>query len=116
MKQVETTTYPVTIFIAGDYRTAELVAQSFCDEAGLCVTVTRCRYTYTGGFEDGVSVGLINYPRFPKGHYEIWCLAEALAFQLLRHLGQQSYTIQAPDKTVWFSNRPEDQSPQGERR
>lgn len=100
--------YPVTIFIGGNMTQAEHICRDYCDEIGLCVTVDFARYIYTGGGEDGVVIGLINYPRFPKSPEEIWALAEALSERLLDGLGQQSYTIQAPDKTVWFSHRPED--------
>ena len=34
--------------------------------------------------------------------------AEAVANALRGELGQESFTIQAPDKTVWFSWRPAD--------
>ena len=73
-----------------------------------CVTVTPTTYVYTGGEEDGMIVGLINYPRFPASPDNLWERAEDIGDALRTALGQQSYTIQAPDKTVWFSHRPED--------
>lgn len=108
MKRIEVPSYPVSIFIAGDdHYGAVTECLNYC-EIGLCVTVTETRYVYTGDEEEGVIVGLINYPRFPKTPDEIWAHAEELAERLLLRLGQQSYTIQAPDKTVWFSHRAED--------
>jgi hypothetical protein len=107
MKRVEVPSYPVNIFIAGDYHDAVTECLNYC-EVGLCVTVTETRYVYTGDEEFGVIVGLINYARFPKTPEEIWAHAEALGEQLLLRLGQESYTIQAPDKTVWISFRDED--------
>ena len=108
MKRVEVPSYPVSIFIAGEPWRAQAVCSDFCDRVGLCVTVTETSYRYTGGSEQGVIVGLINYPRFPSTPEAIWERAEQLASVLRERLGQQSYTIQAPDKTVWFSHRPED--------
>jgi len=62
----------------------------------------------TGGEEDGVIVGLINYPRFPKSQDLIMAHATALGNTLLTVLGQQSFSIQTPDETVWYSYRSED--------
>lgn len=105
MIRKEAPSYPVTIFIAGDPEEAFTDCAAYCDAVGLCVTVTSTTYVYTGGSEVGVAIGLINYPRFPSTPSEIWQRAEALAERLRGHLGQQSYTIQAPDRTVWFSHR-----------
>lgn len=109
MKRVEATSYPVSIFVAGDYAAALTICRGYCDQIGLCVTVTPTTYVYTGGEEAGVVVGLINYPRFPSSSYEIFANAEALALRLIDELGQQSASIQAPDRTVWISFRNEDE-------
>jgi hypothetical protein len=100
--------YPVSIFMAGDCEAARAVCREHCDQVGLCVTVTPTTYVYTGGEEAGFIVGLINYPRFPSASKDIWYRAEALAFHLRAQLGQESFTLQAPDKTVWFSWREAD--------
>lgn len=105
MKRVEVATYHVSIFIAGGAMEAETLCLDFCEEVGLCVTVTETTYCYTGGEEAGVIVGLINYPRFPSLPEAIWQRAEQLAARLCAGLKQQSYTIQSPDKTVWISHR-----------
>ena len=103
-----TNSYPVQIFIAGDYDLAKSIAREFCDQVGLCVTVTKTSYVYTGGEESGVIVGLINYPRFPKESAVIELNASLLAERLVKGLGQQSYSIQTPDETKWISYRAED--------
>ena len=111
MKRVEVATYPVSIFIATGFARIEHVqkfCREHCDEHGLCVTITPTQYCYTGGEEAGVIVGLINYPRFPSSPVAIWQRAEQLGAVLREQLKQESYTIQAPDKTVWFSHRSED--------
>jgi hypothetical protein len=100
------TSYSISIFIAGDVQSAETICRAYCNEVGLCVTVTPTNYIYTGGSQSGVIVGLINYPRFPATPDEIWAKAEALGRRLLAGLYQESFTIQSPDKTVWFDGRP----------
>ncbi len=101
----ETPSYPISIFIGGDAREASLRCRGYCDDVGLCVTVTETRYMYTGGMTFGVIVGLINYPRFPSTPDQLWAHAEALGARLCKGLKQESYTIQAPDKTVCISHR-----------
>lgn len=115
MIRVECPSYPVQIFIATmgyardvSFDHAKAICDSFCEQVGLCVTVTATDFVYTGGWEPGVIVGLINYPRFPKAPAEIFDLAERLAADLCDGLHQQSYSIQAPDKTVWISHRSAD--------
>ena len=98
-------TYPVSIFIAGSIWEAETICRAYCDEVGLCVTVTETTYCYTGGKEAGVIVGLINYARFPSDAAEIERKAKELADRLLKGLDQQSYTIQTPSTSRWFSWR-----------
>ncbi|RYD68385.1 MAG: hypothetical protein EOP58_00770 [Sphingomonadales bacterium] len=105
MIRAEVPSYPVSIFIAGERWKAEMMCLHYCDDVGLCVTVSEVEYCYTGGQESGVVIGLINYPRFPSAPGAIWQRAEELAARLCDGLSQQSYTIQAPDKTVWFSHR-----------
>lgn len=92
------------IWIAGDYQAAIQACREFCEE-GLCVSVHPTAYVYTGGMEDGVCVTLINYPRFPSTDAEISERASRLAEHLRQRLYQDSYTIEGPKKTVWFSRR-----------
>ena len=100
--------YPVSIFIGGTASDIEDMCRTYCDEVGLCVTCTPTRYIYTDGETDGYIVGLINYPRFPSSPEAIWAHAEALAERLRIEADQQSYTIQSPDKTVFYSHREQD--------
>lgn len=108
MKRVEVASYPVSIFIATGFARADQVSsmcREHCDRVGLCLTVTDTSYCYTGGQEEGVIVGLIHHPRFPSSHAEIWAHAEELGEFLRGRLHQESYTIQSPDRTVWFGHR-----------
>jgi hypothetical protein len=109
MRQETTISWPVSIFIAGDHEAATRICREFCNEIGLCVTVTPTTYVYTGGEEEGVIVGLINYPRFPALPHEINEVAEQLALRLKDGLGQGSFTIQDPHSARWRSWRPGDQ-------
>lgn len=100
--------YPVSIFIAGDYDRARQIAREFCMDKGACVTITPTSYIYTGGEESGVIVGLINYPRFPAEPGDILSKAYELGEALMVGLCQHSYTIQTPNRTFWYSRRPEE--------
>lgn len=100
--------YPVSIFIGGRASDIEDQCRTYCDEVGLCVTCTPTTFVYTYGETEGYIVGLINYPRFPSNPEAIWAHAEALAARLCIEANQQSYTIQAPDKTVFYSHREQD--------
>lgn len=95
------------IFIAGDLAQAKQVCREYCYAVGLCVTVEPVSYIYTGGEEDGVRVGIINYPRFPASRDDIRYKAKELADKLLDRLCQHSYSLVGPDETTWFSRRPE---------
>jgi hypothetical protein len=101
--------YKVEIFIAGNLAIAKNTCESFCTSVGLCVTVTPTTYVYRGGREDGVIVGLINYPRFPKPKDFIVGQAMELAELLKKDLDQGSYTVQDEWTSVFVSTRDEDQ-------
>lgn len=97
--------YKVEIFIAGNYEEALRLAQEYCDDVGLCVTVTPTRYVYTGGMESGVIVGLINYARFPKYTHQILEQAINLGEKLRIGLHQQSFTVQDGIHSRWYNYR-----------
>lgn len=99
--------FPVSIFMAGNIYAAGDICQSYCDDVGFCVTLQYADYIYTGGREDGFVVGLINYPRFPASPFVIQDHAQRLADLLREKLGQDSYSIQTPLGTTWFSWRAE---------
>lgn len=83
---------------------AEAICQQYCDDIGLCVSVTPTRYIYTNGNEPGCMVGLINYPRFPSTPEEIFGRAMVLAEKLMLALGQYRVTVIAPDRVEMLSN------------
>ena len=77
-------------------------------EDGLCVTVTPTTFVYTAGAEEGVAVGLVNYPRFPTTLEALRERAEKVAQRLMTDLCQWSALIVTPTETVWLNARPED--------
>jgi hypothetical protein len=105
MRTEVASSYPISIFIAGNYDFATAICSSFCDEVGFCVTVAPARYVYTGGCEEGVVVGLINYPRFPAEPADIKARAIELGMRLREGLRQESFSVQTPTTTTWFSWR-----------
>lgn len=100
--------FPVSIYIAGSYLKALKIAQEYCDSVGYCVTVESNFYVYKDGKEAGVRVGLINYPRFPSDPATIVAKATELAERLRIGLKQESYSIETPHDTMWYSYRKED--------
>lgn len=101
----ECPSYPVTIYVAGDLTTAKQVCRTFCYRIGLCVFIHGGDYIYTGGEEAGVSVGLINYPRFPAEPAAIREKAFNLANCLRATLCQHSWTVETPENTYYNSLR-----------
>jgi hypothetical protein len=79
------------------------ICQGYCDDIGLCVTVTPTEFIYRGGNEPGGIVGLINYPRFPKSEEEISAHAAEIAKRLLDGLKQDRISIVMKDKTIMLS-------------
>ena len=76
-------------------------------DVGFCVTVTPTKYIYTGGQEDGVVVGIRNYPRFPSTEEELEGRAIQIARELMEIACQWSCMIEDSHHTIWLSNRHE---------
>jgi hypothetical protein len=101
----------IKIYIAGDYDQAVKTANEYCNEVGYCVTITPTKYVHTNGPDDGlpgVIVGLINYPRFPSEYPTLLNHAVKIAERLRVDLNQESFSIETPENTIWYSYRPED--------
>lgn len=108
----ECETIRIDIYMAGDFAKAIETCREFCDPGGLCVHVEQCVFTYRGGTESGFKVGLINYPRFPETHDQLWTKAESLAKKLLGKFDQQvSFSIVGPQKSVWYTWRESEDGP-----
>jgi len=105
MKEEAVKTFWVKIYISGPIGVIEQLCRQHCLEDGLCVTVAPTKFIYPGGEEDGVGVGLINYPRFPKSNSEVLTQARVLADELLRGSCQHSVLLMSPHETVWITKR-----------
>ena len=99
-------TRQVTIWMAGDLTTAHSAVRDFCYAEGACFTVTPSKFFYTGGEEDGFSIGLVNYPRFPSAPEELWERAETLARRLLPACNQRSCLLVGSTETKWIVVEP----------
>lgn len=101
-------TYTAEIYMAGDVTLCRSILQRMAANTGMCVSLEKVGYIYTGGLESGFVVRLINYPRFPANKEDIKNMAGRIAENLLHKLGQGSYTIVYPDETVFMSRREND--------
>jgi hypothetical protein len=75
------------------------LCQDYCNSIGLCVTVTPTKFIYKNGEEDGVIIGLINYPRFPAMNEEIQNTAYDIAIKFLKSFNQLKVSVEFPEKT-----------------
>lgn len=80
------------------------------DDRGLgdCVTITPTEFRYVKGWEPGVIVGYINYPRFPRTNDQILKKALELAEILRVKLHQQRVTVTTPETSYLL----EDEQPE----
>lgn len=84
---------------------AYVICRNYCDNVGLCVTVTPTRFIYSrgqaiaDGFEDGCFIELIAYPRFSQSKYDIVALSIELAKIFLVKFKQNRISIIASDQT-----------------
>ena len=79
-----------------------------CDEyvsSGDCITITPIEFRYMNGHEDGVVIGWIQYPRFPRTRKQIRERAFNLAHKLQARLGQFGVTVTTPYKSYYFERR-----------
>ena len=81
------------------------VCQEYCNEDGLCVTVDKTLFIYTDGFESGVKVGFINYPRFPQDEVTIKKRAIELAEKLMIKFEQYRVSVVFTDETIMLDNK-----------
>lgn len=92
------------IFMAGCFETIKQACREFVYKEGLCVTVTPTTYIYTAGEEEGVIIGLINYPKFPTDHRDtLEAKAVRLAEFVMRRACQRNCTIQCDDHTTQYT-------------
>lgn len=90
-----------TVHIAGDIDNARQLLRKWVMR-GACVQLAECDYIYTGGLERGMTVRLMQYPRFERPKQEIVEMAVELGKYLAQELCQISFSIETPDNTFYF--------------
>ncbi len=97
--------YWANVFVAGDLRVSELALREICFPQGLCATIEPTKYVFAGGTEDGVRVGLIQYPPFPEEESKILEKAILVGRKIAEANFQWSYSVITPVKNYYFSRR-----------
>jgi len=69
-----------------------------------CITITPTEFRYVDGSEQGVIVGWINYPRFPREERDIIDRALAVAKRLKDGLAQERVSIVTPEFTYMLED------------
>ena len=82
------------------YRSAENTIKRYVSDHPLCVSITRTQFAYKGGWDRGIIIELINYPRFPIPFGSIREYATDLAQFLMLRYGQNRISIMMPDVTI----------------
>jgi len=82
-----------------DVETVRMVIDKYINEHKVCVTITPTEFRYVAGWEPGVVVGLIQYPRFPVKESVLLEHAKNIAIQLKKILDQFRVTITSPKWT-----------------
>lgn len=80
------------------------VCQDYCNNIGWCVSLEKICYIYKNGSEMGMTVNIINYPRFPKTIEELENRTLELAKLLIVELDQCHLTVTMPNKTIMLNN------------
>ena len=81
------------------------ICQKYCNEVGLCVTITPTNFVYVDGQEEGCFIGLINYPRFPTTSDYISKTALELAQIFLEKFKQLKISVICNDKTYMIESK-----------
>jgi len=109
MKSVKT--YTATIYVGlqegyegltHTYNEARNLLQEYCNENKLCVSFKKIDFIYPNGKENGIEIGLINYPRFPfKNHnQELHEISIKIAKMLMKNFKQKRCSIVFDDETI----------------
>jgi hypothetical protein len=80
------------------------ICNDYVNEKKDCVSITETEFRYTNGFEKGVIIGFITYPRFPRKKREIRKRALFLANKLMIELNQYKVTVTTPYKSYMLEN------------
>ncbi len=81
------------------------ICHQYCNNNGICVTVTPTRYIYpqgqgiADGYEDGCFVELIAYPRFSRSKFDIVGNAIELTKVFMKEFKQTRISIVTSEQT-----------------
>ena len=87
------------------FEQVEEICQKYVNKTKWCVSVTKTRYIYPNGAEDGVIVGIIYYPRFPLNNFILKKRTLELATCLMKELNQKRVTIMFNDSVKMLENK-----------
>lgn len=79
------------------------VIEEYVNTVQWCVSLTSVRYIYLDGWEPGIVIGILKYPRFPLPIKELKKRTRELATILLKSLNQNRVCVVFPDKTEMLS-------------
>jgi len=80
------------------------IIQEHCNVEGDCVTMTLTEFFYKDGWENGVIIGWINYPRFPREKETMIVIAKKVGEKLMKELKQNRVTITTPTNSIMLEN------------
>lgn len=80
------------------------ICDEFVNEVKDCITITPTEFRYVKGNENGVIIGYIQYPRFPRSEHDIKCRALMLGYKLMHELRQYRVTVTTPYKSYMLKN------------
>jgi hypothetical protein len=95
--------FSIALYVGGGYEAAEMSCREMCFPSGLCVTIEKVKYIFGGGSEDGVRIGLIQYPPFPETETKLIDKAVELGKKVVEANYQFSFTIVTPKHTRFYS-------------
>ena len=115
-KEVDTFTAQIYLGLREGYgtlihneREVREVLQDYVNNNKFCVTITPTEFIYTSnlkksvnGNEQGVIIGIMNYPRFPLERKTLEQKAEEIALLCKERFKQNKISIVYPDRTVMF--------------
>ena len=93
------------VYIGGNFQAAEMVCRDFCFPFGLCVTIEETKFIFGGGTEEGVVIGLIQYPPFPEEEESLERKAVEIGQKIAEASFQWSFTVVSPGGNIFCSRR-----------
>jgi hypothetical protein len=93
------------VYVGGDLQASEMACRKLAFPSGMCVTIKPVKYIFAGSTEDGVQIGLIQYPPFPENETDMLDKAIKIGREVAETNHQWSYSIVTPTENLFFSRR-----------